>query len=483
MVQLLKTIIVAALLVIIQACSSTIVYDAEKVTSDSIKINHKVYTTLKGFIQVNEDFSNPQSRRIFLPFYIIKSNAKNPSEPIFWLDGGPGGTNIVSEKNIISASPEKLLDKHDFVCVGYRGVDGSTVLASDDINNALKGLNSNLLSSESIANVVEKIKDYTAELKKENIDINKYTILDVIEDIEHARKFLGYKSINLLSVSYGTRVALLYGYKYPEIVNKTVMIGACPPNYFLVRPEQAERTIAHYDSIYKKQKNFNGSIREAMRIAFQKMPSKWSLYKLDADKIKTGTMQALYSRGFAVLAFDAYFNAAYNDDYSGLFMLQKVYDMSTKSIIGDVFAKTVSADQNSNYALEDSNTILGKNISEIYAQTAKYWQIKSIPAEYTTCKYSEEETLVVSGDLDFRTPAYITEKELMPHLKNGKHVILKNMSHTDVLINVMKTPSFLQAFYDDGIVDTSLIETVDEINFEVKERLGKLKIFAMGILY
>jgi pimeloyl-ACP methyl ester carboxylesterase len=43
-------------------------------------------------------------------------------------------------------------------------------------------------------------------------------MVDVIADFENARNALGYDRINLMSASYGTRVALLYAYLHPATV-------------------------------------------------------------------------------------------------------------------------------------------------------------------------------------------------------------------------------------------------------------------------
>jgi pimeloyl-ACP methyl ester carboxylesterase len=325
----------------------------------------------------------------------------------------------------------------------------------------------------------------------DGVDINRYIIIDVIEDIEQARKALGYSSINLLSVSYGTRVALLYSYKYPAAIKRTVMIGACPPGYFLTRPEQVENAILVYDSIYKSQTGdeYKGSILEAMKKALDNLPKRWSAFALDADKIKAGTVGALYSRGFAVWAFHSYFKAANEGDYSNLYMLQKIYEMNTISAIGDVYAKTVSADMEDSMSsgllresLRQSNTILGNNISVLYGSTAHAWSIASIPEEFKRCKTSKSETLVISGDLDFRTPANITNRELIPYLVNGKHIVLKNMSHTDILANVMKSQDFLHQYFELGRVEESLITPIASIDFKAGVSIGKLKIFFAGLL-
>lgn len=486
----LKMLLLVILLSINASCSQTLPIETVK-NGKPIVIESQTYQTLEGFIDVPEDYQKANSRRLLIPFFIVKSPSKNPSAPIFWMDGGPGGSNIISEDKINTSNPSKILANHDFVCIGYRGVDGTTVLKSKKINKAMKGLHHQMLSEASLLNIEKKIKEYCAELEKSGININNYTIMQVIEDFEYARKFLGYNSINLLSVSYGTRVALLYAYRYPEVLNQSLMIGACPPGYFLTRPEQAELTLNRYDSIYKSQNvtDYKGSIKEAMKKALDNLPKRWATFALDADKIKAGTVGALYIRGFAVMAFDAYFKAAYEKDYSGLFMLQKIQDMNEIEAIGDVYAKTVSADKSvieENAAMKrkqpESNTILGKNMALIYERTSKSWPIASIPSDFTKCRNTNVKTVVISGDLDFRTPAYITEKELMPYLSNGKHLILKNMSHQDILMNTMKSTDFLQMYFDTGEANQSLIKTIDTIDFKSKNKISKAKIFAMGLI-
>lgn len=468
------------------ACSQQLSFNQPIQRTDDVLIDSIKFEAYEGFVDVPENYEDSNAKRIQIPVLVIKSANKNPQEPVFWFDGGPGGSNIVSESKIDLPSAANTLINHDFVCVGYRGVDGSVKLASKKITKAFKGLNNKMLSEKSIQNIKEKIRGYKSKLKLQNIDINNYTILNVIEDMETVRKQLGYKKINLLSVSYGTRVALLYSYKYPEIINRTLMIGATPPGYFLARPEQTEEVIEKYDQIYKEQDNSNLSIKQTMKKAFEHLPKRWSVFRLDADKIKAGTVNALYNVGFAVSVFDAYKKAVYEKDYSGLFMLQKLSDVSHPKVMGDVYAKTVSADwetgKDYEMGIRNSHTILGGNVSLLYAATSKEWGIKSIPAEYQKCQNSNTETLIISGSLDHRTPPSIVEKELLPFLTNGKHIILKNSSHIDILSIVMKNETLLQRYFDEGKIEETKIQVTDKVDFTPKIKMSKAKIFLFGIV-
>lgn len=473
----------------------TIVVAAQKnnkveiTSSKDIVIDNKNYATLKGIIEVPEDYNNQNSRKIQLPLFIVKSSNKNPNEPIFWLDGGPGASNILSENKIISANPSKLLVNHDLVCIGYRGVDGSTILKSKKVNKALKGMHNKLLSDQSLNNIEEKIKEYQTQLQKENVDINNYTILDVIEDIEMVRKQQGYKKINLLSVSYGTRVALLYSYKYPEALERTLMIGANPPSHFIWYPEKTEEILAKYDSLYKNQNtvDYKGSIKEIMKKSFDNMPKKWSVFKLDVDKIKVGTFKLLFSKDMAGTVFEAYNRAVNNGDYSYLFLLQKMVDMENSgTVFGEMSSKGVSADfkQEINYrkTLDGSNTILGGNISKLYWGVANAWQMKLIPEEYRKCRETLAETLVISGDLDVSTPSDYARDELMPFLKNGHQITLKNMSHSDIFFKTMMTPNFLSDYFDNGSINKESLNTPDFIDFKPAMKFSKSQIFIMGLI-
>jgi hypothetical protein len=64
---------------------------------------------------VPENRSDPNTRLIALPVIRAKSTTDHPIEPIFWLAGGPGSTNMrFSHPHDLEA----LIEKHDFVLVG-----------------------------------------------------------------------------------------------------------------------------------------------------------------------------------------------------------------------------------------------------------------------------------------------------------------------------------------------------------------------------
>jgi len=75
-----------------------------------------------GTLVVPENRHDSHSRLIALPVKRIRALSSHPREPVFRLQGGPGLTNM----DFPDAS--RFAGQRDVVLVGYRGVDGSSVL-------------------------------------------------------------------------------------------------------------------------------------------------------------------------------------------------------------------------------------------------------------------------------------------------------------------------------------------------------------------
>ena len=71
-----------------------------------------------GTLVVPENRHDPDSRLIALPVKRIRAQSPHPGAPLFRLQGGPGGTNMLFPEG------SRLAGDRDVVLVGYRGVDG-----------------------------------------------------------------------------------------------------------------------------------------------------------------------------------------------------------------------------------------------------------------------------------------------------------------------------------------------------------------------
>ncbi|HET9223995.1 MAG TPA: alpha/beta fold hydrolase, partial [Roseiflexaceae bacterium] len=191
----------------------------------TFKTEEGAYAADCGTLVVLENRAKVDSRLIALPVIRVRSTGNHPSEPIFWLTGGPG------QDNMKHNPPGWLLTNHDSVMVGYRGVNGSSVLDCPEYDRVLRSPspNGDALSAESLANAANAMAQCAARLQADGVDLEGYTTPEVVEDLEAARTALGYERVNLLSGSYGTRVAQMYAYLHPHRLYRSVMSAASVP--------------------------------------------------------------------------------------------------------------------------------------------------------------------------------------------------------------------------------------------------------------
>ena len=86
-----------------------------------------------GTLVVPENRTDSNSRLIALPVIRVRATGSHPAEPIFWLEGGPGQSNMGFP--LVSW----FIENHDFVLVGYRGMDGSVVLNCPEVVELMRG--------------------------------------------------------------------------------------------------------------------------------------------------------------------------------------------------------------------------------------------------------------------------------------------------------------------------------------------------------
>jgi pimeloyl-ACP methyl ester carboxylesterase len=426
-------------------------------TACEVKVNGKKVAAACGNIEVPENRETAVSRTITLP--ITKIKAVNPiGDPVFHLAGGPGTTNMKFQP------PASLLENHDVVLVGYRGVDGSQVLDCPEVAKAMKGDGQNLLSDASIAAIGDSFAECGVRLREAGVDLDGYNVREVAQDIEAARQALGYDKINLLSESYGTRVAQVYAALYPERVARSVMIGANPPGHFLWEPDVIDQQVADYASLCAADADCaarTDDLAATMRQVNETMPDNWLFLSIDPGKVKAMSFLMMFNRTTAVHVIDAYLSAA-EGDYSGLALMSLAYNQMLPKMMtwGDFLSKGFSADFDpdrdySNLAAPES--IMGSPMSEILWPVGSEWPMARLPELFNTPQLSEVETLIVSGNLDFSTPAQAATEELLPTLSNGQQIILTDFGHTEDFwkVNPQAAEQLLVQYFADGTLDDS----------------------------
>jgi pimeloyl-ACP methyl ester carboxylesterase len=172
-----------------------------------------------GDIPVPENYGEPGGRRIALHAVVLGGgNRGERREPIFVLAGGPGqaATTLTKGASGIFRSVRRT---RDIVLIDQRGTGGANRL---DCARAPRSL----LVPADVGGCVARLSHDAA--------LQYYGTDSFLEDLEGARKALGYDRIVLFGLSYGTRAAYAYARRYPESVHAVVLVGPAPVSMRLV---------------------------------------------------------------------------------------------------------------------------------------------------------------------------------------------------------------------------------------------------------
>jgi pimeloyl-ACP methyl ester carboxylesterase len=444
-----------------------------------------------GTIAVPENRNRATTRLIHIPFLRIRALSQHPAEPVFGFAGGPGASNMYWDWQ----KARIVLPEHDFVLVGYRGMDGSVTLDCPEVTDAVRESDCPL-SDASMQRIGQAYASASHRLEASGIDLDGYTMLETIEDNESVCRVLGCDRISILGESYGTRIAYLYGLKHPERILRSALIAVNPPGGFVWEPETIDAQLRHYATLWSADslaKSRCPDLYATMQAVLASMPRRWLFIPISADKVKIATFGLLFHRTTAAKVFDAYV-AAGEGDYSGLALMSLAYDYIVPSLStwGEPASKAVSADFDSsrNYLhdMMPSALPLGSPMGAFMWGPLQYfhWPTHMLPAEFREARRSEVQTLLLGGSLDFSTPAVNTTEKLLPYLPNGKQIILSEYGHVQDMwqMNPENISLILTSFYKTGIPDISM-NRYAPMDFSVSwgfPRIAKTAVGGISIL-
>ncbi|TML40924.1 MAG: alpha/beta hydrolase [Actinobacteria bacterium] len=440
-----------------------------------------------GTLVVPESRYKAHSRLIALPVTRIRGRSANPGVPIFRLEGGPGLTNMEFSK------ASRFASRGDVVLVGYRGVDGSTRLDCPEVEAALKH-STDFLAEKSFRAYGDGLRSCAHRLTEDGVDLAGFGLAQQVDDLEAARIALGYKRIDLLSESAGTRTAMIYSWRHPTSIHRSVMIGVNPPGNFLWDAKTTDEQIRKYsalcsedDSCRKRSDNLAASIRRAVA----DIPDHWFFLPIKQGNVRIASFYGLMESSSEAAPLSAPITlstllSADHGDASGFWFQSLLADFAfPTSFVWGQMAAAGRADADTakrHFSSGDhrSDSILGDPGTRFIwggGELADAWPANASENQYDRVRTSKVNTLLIGGALDFATPPQIATKELLPYLPNGHQVVLAGIGHTTSFWTQQpKAGSHLiKTFFDSGRVDDSLYKptTVDFTPDVTQTALGK----------
>lgn len=410
---------------------------------------------LCGTITVPEDRAKPKGRKLQLPIIKVRALTAARGAPILVLNGGPGASNLPGGLWF-----KAIHAQHDVYFIGYRGADGSTVLKCPEVSAAMVA--QPLGSAASTPALSTATQNCAQRLSASGIDLRKYTIFDVVDDLEAVSNRLGLTKVNLVSESYGTRVAQFYARRHPKRIERSVMLGANPPGHFVFSAEVNDKVITRLAAICAQDAVCSAYTKDLKRTIHLALTAgqRTGNPRINDEATRLALFTMLFNREDTLVFLRGAIMAEMGDT-SLLEQASGLLQVGAEGlIVGDLLSKgaidVYRYDQlRPTFAL--TATSMGSPWDTFYSSLAAGWPIPASPPKYLRAATDRTPTLIINGDLDVATPLVFIERELMPFLPNGKLVVLKDYGHGDFGRQEEAFGQMIAGFFRNGIVDQSRI--------------------------
>ena len=190
-----------------------------------------------GYVEVPEDRSQPNGRRLRLAVAILESFAEDPQpDPLVYLTGGPGGGSLqYVPARLDSPFWNRYRRDRDLVFFDQRGTGYSDPAFCLELDLAL---HASALAGFSLDEQIQRdltaVEDCRNKMLATNVDFAQYDSASNALDLADLRLALGIEQWNLFGLSYGTRLALVTLREAPDGIRSVVLDSVYPPNAPLV---------------------------------------------------------------------------------------------------------------------------------------------------------------------------------------------------------------------------------------------------------
>jgi pimeloyl-ACP methyl ester carboxylesterase len=430
---------------------------------------------------VPEDWNVPSGRHISLRVAIVRSVAvHSDADPVVFLDGGPGGAATEDYPGIAPALT-LLRERRDILLIDQRGTGGSNALACGS-NGASEQASAATPKPRDLSTSLQLIQQCLVAVRMHAAP-EHYTTTDAIMDLEAIRQALEAPQLNLLGISYGTRVAQQYAARYPHWVRSMVLDSAVP-NTLALGSDHArnlERVLrllfARCSAEEACRRSFGDTyatlyqLRDRLRAQPQSLtvrdPSDYQALQMDfsaEDLTAIVRINAYNPITAALLPLTLY--QADHGNYAPLVSQKKwISDDLGSEITGGMELSVVCAEDADLLSPrpEDAATLLGNDQIVKIQSACAVWPRGARPADFHAPLTSTLPVLILAGQYDPVTPpSYATA--LLRTLPNARVLLAPGQGHAVIGSGCM--PRLVRQFIDEPnprALDDSCLQQLGDI--------------------
>ncbi|PRQ03850.1 Carboxylesterase A precursor [Enhygromyxa salina] len=395
-----------------------------------------------GDLEVEEKRAAPNGRTIPLRFVVLPATGPGPAQPdpVFVLAGGPGqaATELVGLADTQLAGVNQT---RDIVFVDQRGTGSSNGLQC--LASELPGMLEGITAPSQRAMLDSCRAGFDA-------DLSLYGTTEAMADIDQLRAALGYETINLWGVSYGTRAALEYLRRHGEHARSAMLWGVARPDTPFLRefPAATEYALDQAlddcaadpscaELLPEGREAFEAVIRRlehaaaSVEVVDPRSGQQYSV-ELDRDLFVTGVRLVLYDAGWTA-ELPAMLAAAAREDYQPLmsFVVRFVVAIYSHVYVGMHLSIVCSEDlpflDDEDRRVAAASSFGDATIVEL-DEVCPSWPKVALPADWREPVRSEVPVLVMNGELDPATPPSAA-RAAADTLSNAVVVTFENVAH------------------------------------------------------
>ena len=403
-----------------------------------------------GVVQRALDPAQPARTTIAVHYIVVPAMARRKlPDPVFVLAGGPGQSAIGIAASTLSLF-SRLNNRRDIVFVDQRGTGRSAALECADANRAP-------LAEQADPNrQFEQLMACKAALLqlpyiRAPSDLGLFTTTIAVQDLDAVRQQLGAARINLVGVSYGTRVALEYMRQFPGAVRRSVLDAVAPPDMALPASFSTDGQAA-WDALLRACEDDPVCHRRypALRAdwaalltslpkpvtAAHPLTGATERFTLSREMVLGAVRAALYAPAVAA-ALPAAITEAAGGRYGGLVGVGALLSArkSSQPALGMHFSVVCAedvpklTDPQPAAPANPPGADFGSDQATLYQRVCARWPRGQVPAAFYQVPPSPAPALLLSGGLDPATPPRHGERMAQALGSTARHVVVPNAGH------------------------------------------------------
>jgi pimeloyl-ACP methyl ester carboxylesterase len=394
-----------------------------------------------GTLSVPEDRSQPRGRRIDLAIAWVPGDNQGALalDPVFLLAGGPGQSARQTYPQVAAAFG-KVQDHRHVILVDQRGTGDSNPLTCDFGEDGEAALD----TPEAARALTERCRDTLSK----KADLRFYTTTDAVRDLDAVRAALGVDRINLLGISYGTRVAQQYAMRYPRHTRALVLDSVAPNrlvlgNDFAANLERAldlqfgqcEKSRACVAALGHPRQQLDALMAtlraQAPMVRYRDAATGESKEERLEPEAVAGLMRMYAYVPMVSSLLPLQLHEAAQGRYEGLMALSRMLGESLdEQMAMGMQLSVVCSEDAPGFAADPAaeGTLLGNLFSQSLGAQCAVWPKGAMPADFHQPLTGNVPTLVLEGEFDPVTPPRYGE-EVVASLSNARLLVLKGQGH------------------------------------------------------